>query len=186
MKLYILKKTPKFDFEKGYSKLPKSRREKVDKLANQKDKIVSAYEYFLIAKVLKLDDGQDFSYSPNGRPYVPNKMDFSISNSCALCVVFSKNGIVGVDGEFVKKYDPSFAKMICNKNEIEKIERAKDKDREFTILFTKKESTLKSLDLNINNDLKDIIGDFKYKTFEKIVSGNRFFVSICERKNSKN
>ena len=184
MKLYVFKKLPKIDFENEYLRLPPSRKAKVDALKNSFDKKVSTFEYVFLKKKLNLADGEDFSYTKNGRPYVTGKTDFSITNSNVLCVAFFDDGIGGVDGEFVKKYQPSFAKMICNEKELKQIERAKDKDKMFTKLFTRKEATLKCLDLNINNDLKNIIGDFEYHTFEKIVSGNRFIVSVCEKKNS--
>ena len=180
----MIDKLPKFDYESKYLLLPPSRKAKVDALKSEKDKVFSTYEYFFVKEKLGLVDGQDFEYSKNGRPFVTGKADFSITNSNVLCVAFFEDGVGGVDGEFVKKYEPSFAKMICNEKEILQIEKSKDKDKMFTKLFTKKEATLKCLGLNINNDLKNIIGDFEYHTFEKNVSGNRFIVSTCEKKNS--
>ena len=183
MELYIFDKIdPKFDFNKEYENLPKLRKLKVDALVDNKEKQDSIYEYYFIAKKLKLNKGQDFNYSPNGKPYVDGKMGFSISNSSVLCVAFfDKCG--GVDAEFVRKFEPKFAKMICNEKEIQSLENSENKDKDFTILFTKKEATLKLLDKNINNDLKNIIGDYKYTTFEKLVNGKTLIVSTCEIQN---
>lgn len=169
-----------FDFDEEYKKLPKSRKKKVDSLLDIKEKHDSIFEYHFIAKKLKLKEGQDFEYTQNGRPFVNGKMDFSISNSSVLCIAFFQNGLGGVDAEFVHEYKPDFAKMICNDDEIKMLEYSKNKNKDFTILFTKKEATLKLLDKNINNDLKNIIGNYKYTTREKTVDGKTLIVSTCE------
>ena len=114
------------------------------------------------------------------------KRDFSITNSNVLCVAIFDDGIIGgVDAEFVREYEPSFAKMICNDKEIKQIEDANDKNVEFTKFFTMKEAALKCLDLNINVELKSIIKkDMKFETeIKKIASEKRFLViSKCEKK----
>lgn len=183
MKYYVIETIDDFDVQKHYNLLPPSRKKKVDSLFYKKDKNFSVYEYFVIKKELNLSDGQDFEYSPNGRPFVRGKDDFSISNSTVLCIVFFGEKIGGVDAEYVRKYDKSFARMICNEKELNQIEKAVDKDFEFTKLFTMKEATLKCIDRRLDVDLKNIISnDLSYVTKKHVTKdGKTLVISICEK-----
>ena len=158
--------------------LPKSRTEKLNTKANDQDKKICICEYFIVKKLLKLKENLDFSYNENGKPYITGCKQFSISHcDDVLCVCTSKKAI-GVDIQKIE-YNEGVARLICLENEYKEMDNAKNKAEALTKLFTKKESAIKCLGLNLTY-IKDILLNNKFKFKSKRYKN--YIITTCKVK----
>jgi len=89
----------------------------------------------------------EFFYNEYGKPYLKNADDifFNISHSdnyiaCAVC-----NREIGIDIEAKRKYNEKLAQRVFSAQKQKYLQKADDKDKEFTRLWTQKEAYLKML-----------------------------------------
>ena len=166
-----------------YSFLPKSRKNKVDKIKIQKNKEISIISYFMVKKLLNLKKILDFSYTKNGKPYIKNKPYFNISHSKNIIVVACDEKPIGVDIQEIIPYSEKLANYICNKKELKQIKTSKNKNNELTKLWVKKESYIKLKGKTICCDLKKVLNKNSIYNF-KIKKYENNYICFCQKKSN--
>ena len=163
-----------------FNKLPPARKTRVENITdNPIYREFLIVEYFIVVKKLKLKNTLDFSYSEKGKPFFKNaKFHFSISHSNEiLTVAFSKSN-VGVDVQFLLLFEYRLALLVCNNDEFDLIANSKNRDLEFTKLWTKKESIVKFHGGTVYQDPKNILtNNSDLKVFTK--AKKDYVTSIC-------
>ncbi|TGE38958.1 4'-phosphopantetheinyl transferase superfamily protein [Desulfosporosinus fructosivorans] len=176
--------------------LSQERMMKVDRLGNNRDKILSILAYLLLLYGLK-KEGRDTSlmeirYNEYGKPFLWNtdSVCFNLSHCIegAACVISTFE--VGIDIQEIRPVNDSILKKVCSQTEIKTIKAAINMDAEFTRYWTMKESFLKAIGTGIINDLKIITFDeigknqayrlgYNINTF----SEKRFILAVCTKGN---
>lgn len=129
--------------------LPPSQQQRImkEKLLSRRREKVIAYKLlwdYLLKNGL-FHEMPEIAYAAEGKPYLSNYPELFISIShCKNAVAVAVNkGNVGVDVESIRKYSPTLVDRSFNDKERELIAQAKDKDSEFSRLWTRKEAYLK-------------------------------------------
>ena len=166
-------------YQTMYQQLPPSRKAKADILDGVGKKIAIA-EYFSLKEMLGLKDNVDFIYNENGKPRLDG-YNFGFSHcDNVVCIAVGETQI-GVDVEKKRVYDQNFAKFILNEDELDFVQRQRDKDEAITKLWIQKEATIKCLGLNLSISLKNIIDEKRFSyAFEKY---KNYYVCQCVLKN---
>ena len=111
-------------------------------------------------------------YNENGKPYLKdNSIYFNISHSGDYVVCAISKNIIGVDIQKNKKVSKS--KLVFTDEELE------NNNIDLIKIWTKKESIIKALGLNMQHMKELDISNYNVKS--KIVD-NDYFLSICEIK----
>lgn len=127
--------------------LPAWRREKVQALKKEEDKVRCVAVFLLLERALwdlGITPVPEFAYEDLGKPYLPGyPVHFSLSHTknAVACAVSSSP--VGVDVQNKLVYSSRLADRICSKEERAALENAKDMDEALTALWTKKEALAK-------------------------------------------
>ena len=97
----------------------------------------------LLWRVLGIKDERDVLFNAEGKPYLPDGPEFSISHSGGLCVLAVSDGPIGVDIEKLDESNLIAAPASLAKEELEWIAPAPIE--RFHLLWTRKESIYKAL-----------------------------------------
>lgn len=178
------------DFEKLSDKelseiiesMPLSVKERAGRYKKEDDRKKSFICYNLLKNALENDYGIssfELLFSEKGKPYLKDRNDifFSISHSkrCCVCVISDRE--IGVDAEEIKPFSQRLAEKVCSENELLKIENSPDKAREFTKIWTMKESFIKMTGEGFSHGLKEAdTTKAEFFTEEK----ESLFISVCE------
>lgn len=84
-------------FEKGFSLLPKERKEKTERLRRTEDKMLSVLTGLMLQKVLGYSEKKPLRFFEHGKPYMDDAPYFSISHSGSFAVLAVSEKPVGVD-----------------------------------------------------------------------------------------
>jgi len=157
----IQNKLSDHDFFKYLGLLPYSHQQKILKYKRWEDSHASLAGKLLLKKGLsslgRENDLQKIRVTSYGRPFVEGAVDFNISHSGRYVVcAFSKTGRIGIDIEEVKPVLLENFKSICTDTEWEQIQFSEDRNLEFFLLWTMKESTVKAIGRGLSIPLKDI------------------------------
>lgn len=162
--------------------LPQSVKERAGRYKKEDDRKKSFICYNLLKTALEKDYGiNDFElfFSEKGKPYIKDRNDifFNISHSkrCCVCVVSDKE--IGVDAEDIRPFSQRLAEKVCSEDELREIENSSDKAREFTKIWTMKESFIKMTGEGFSHGLKEA-DTTKTKFFSEEKDG--CFISVCE------
>lgn len=137
-------------FAEGMARLPwEERREKIRRLRPEGGKRLSLGAGLLLLSMLQDAGVTDFTLSENehGKPYLlqyPN-IHFNLSHSGTLAVCAVADAPVGIDTEEKRPKSDGVARRFFTAEEYQYLEAAKDKDRAFLSIWTRKESYLKLL-----------------------------------------
>lgn len=124
-----------------------------------------------------------------GKPYYENiNIRFNKSNTLDLSVLIIDNKECGIDIERIRKYDEVMAKRILSREEYDFVNR-NNKDFNFTLIWTLKESYLKCIGTGLNLNLKDISfvkdnkilknkNDYKLNYF---IYEDKYIISYCTK-----
>lgn len=178
--IYIVKDFEKTDsktYETMFEALPASIKQKAKKRRGTNDFCPTVVEYFVVKSLIGLEDGADFLYNENGKPFAEGKKHFSISHQENILAVAVADVPVGVDIQKLIPYPNKIAQQIANEKELEKITQSKNPSIELTKLWTKKESYLKMLGLNMARDLKTLLDGANDVSFNFKKGGNYI---VCE------
>ena len=148
--VYIADTAPLEDgelFERLYNSVSSERREKIDRLRNEREKRLSLGAYVLLKKALS-DIGIDsfsLEYGENGKPYLAGSSGvyFSLSHSFERVMCVLSNTEVGCDVEKVQEKSIAVAERFFAPEEIALIKGSEDSADMFSRLWTLKESFLK-------------------------------------------
>jgi 4'-phosphopantetheinyl transferase len=164
-----------------YSFLPQTRKQKVDKTKDENSKKIQIVEYFLLKKYLGFCTVKDFSYNQFGKPYILGEKNFSISHTKnALVIAISENEI-GIDIQKISKINDKIIQKTCKASEQKILQNSKNKDEQFAILWTMKESYVKLFGKSIFLDTKNILNDKNGVNFKTIKKDN-YIITICTKK----
>lgn len=149
--------------------LPEWRREQALKFRHEVGRRECAMSYRLLCDMLREHYGiieqPRFEVGEHGKPVLrfatPEAADagahlhFNLSHCRhAVACVLSDDGEVGIDVECLGRYKPSLAEYCMSDGELAAITGAEDADREFTLLWTRKEALLKLTGEGITDDTK--------------------------------
>lgn len=139
-----------FDQTELYNSLPAFRREAADRCGNRADRERSIAAGLLLGFCMQ-KEGVPFeetpSFTENGKMFFPLRDKFYVNLShggeYAACALAPTE--VGIDLEPVRQYREKAAKRICSAEEMQKLmkEKKEEQNRQFTRLWTRKESMAK-------------------------------------------
>lgn len=179
---YKIGQYSKAQLEKLYNQLPQSRKERIDKIENAVYREFLIVEFFIVINKLGKSPNEDFLYNDLGKPYFENSpLNFSISHSQNLLIVVFSKYPIGVDLQHFLPFDYNTALDVCNSAELNIILNSKNKDREFTRIWTQKESVVKLHGTTLYLDVKNILNnasDYQFKNYLK----KDYSISICIKK----
>lgn len=155
--------------------------EKINKIENKEDKLLSLGAHLLI-KIFT--SKEDVKFKDNNRPYKDTAPFFSISHSNPYSLILLAENTVGVDIENINRINNVIKKHLFSIKEREYIKNEED----FIKLWTIKEASYKALDLNnyfnfkeeiriINNKCKYLKNELFYKSFHF----ENFYISIASK-----
>lgn len=171
--------------------LPDIRVEKINKLQNNKEKILSYGASLLINKYVLDGDKSQYSVDSNGKPYSNTGLKFSLSHSDNLVILAVSENEVGCDIQkhSVRNFE-RMAKFVFHKNEIELLNSAENKDDIFFKIWTKKEAFLKLIGTGFTRNATEIdLSKDKYSENSKDFyfshwKADDYYISVCTEKNN--
>lgn len=118
-------------------------------------------------------------YGEYGKPYLADHSGvyFNISHCSCGCAVAVADCPIGVDIQDIRSFSWDIAQRVCCKEELEVLEQSNEKDREFTRMWSMKESYVKMLGISIGSELMKI-NTLSIKNVQTLNRANRM-ISIC-------
>ncbi len=160
--------------------LPKNRLEKALRYRYVIDQKLSIIAYLLLIKGLRDEYGiiemPEFDYIYNEKPILseyPN-IHFNLSHCKEGVVCIISETPVGIDIQEDTQFDYAVADRVCNEEELRRILTSKWKEREFSKLWSAKESVAKLSGIGIAQNLKNL-DISKVRTYEY----NSFVISVA-------
>ena len=198
--IYFFDYYENFSAEKFLSFLDDNRREKYEKTRQKRDKENCVISYLLLKKALKNFgiESIEFEIKENGKPFLKDctNVFFNISHTSSGVAVVADKSLVGVDVQDILDVKEKIVERCFSKAERENIFSSDCPQKEFTRLWTLKESAVKCNGETVaslknycfENDEKTFVKYGKtFTTFERknlliSVCGNRDFSEIIEVK----
>lgn len=115
--------------------------EKAHRFLREEDRLLCLGSGFLLRQFAGIESEKEISFNEYGKPFAPQKKDFSLSHSSEICAIAVNEGKIGLDVEKMEETFPNEAKMIFT--EEEKNWAGDCADRSYQI-WTMKESVLKA------------------------------------------
>ena len=149
---YVMLNGVKYADVSGYARdLPPKRREKIERLRFEKDKLLSLTAGMLIRNRI---GNTPLSENEHGKPYADGGQFFSVSHSGECVVIAVDDREIGIDVERLPDRDYlQIAERFYHPNELAYVRRAEDSARAFTYVWTRKEAYLKQIGIGIATDL---------------------------------
>ena len=161
--------------------LPYSRKEKLNSIKWEKQKLTTIYGYYIVKYLLKLKGCPDFQYTEKGKPFIENYPHFNISHSGNYIVVATSNKPIGVDIEKNIKYRDSLARYVSSKQQYNNMQKSSDRSYYLTKLWVTKESYIKLNASTVIQDLKKIKLKEKNCKYQHFIFKN-YHICVCEEK----
>lgn len=167
MNIYLLDVSPlsdEFTFKKYYADCPDYRKNKIDSLKNEADRMRSLGAEIALAYGMCQSGASPYSiaHTPGGKPYAETcDIQFSLSHSGNYAAAALAESDIGIDIETPREADLKLAERYFSPDERSRLEAADDAAREFLRIWTRKESLLKAAGIGITTPLSDIcvLGD---------------------------
>lgn len=173
------------ELERLYSQLPQWRKDKADAFRHEQGRRECILSFALLQLALSetfgITDELLFGYAEHDKPYLENHPEvfFNISHcrEAVACVVDERP--VGIDVECFGRYKESLAKHVLSEVELQRVMESSNPDREFTILWTKKEALLKMTGDGVGHEMKNILTEFSdVKIVSRECDGYAFSVAF--------
>ncbi len=145
------------------SSFPPQRAELLARYRNEAARRQGALAYLLLCRALREDFGilepPVFSFGEHGKPFLAEHPDlhFNLSHCRVAVACAVSHSPVGIDIESIRTARPDLVRRTMNAAEAQSILSADDPDREFTILWTRKEAVLKLSGRGIVDDMRDVL-----------------------------
>lgn len=99
--------------------LTPKRREKVNRLLDEKKKVVSIYTELLIRKAIGANQSIEIYYNEYGKPYLnePKGVFFSVAHCKEKIVCVIDKGEIGIDIEYIDEFDSNIIKKFFSESE---------------------------------------------------------------------
>lgn len=189
--IYFFDDYENFSCENFSDFLPEKRREKFEKLRQKRDKENCVVSYHLLKKALKFFGIENFEVviGENGKPFLKDceNIFFNISHTASGVAVAVSETPVGIDIQDILEAKNAVIERCFSQAEKETIYSSSSPEKEFTRLWTLKESAVKCNAETIGN-LKNYCFEEKEKTFEKYgkvfttFERKNLFISVCGEK----
>ena len=189
--IYFFDDYENFSAEKFLAFLPQERREKFEKLKIKRDKENCVVSYLLLRKALKDFGIESFEtfIGENGKPFLKNNSNvfFNISHTNSGVAVVADENPVGIDVQDILKIRNGVVERCFSQEEKELIFNSASTEKEFTRLWTLKESAVKCNSETVAS-LKNYCFGTKEKSFLKYgktfttFERKNLFVSVCGTK----
>lgn len=186
--IYFFENYDGFFCEKFLDFLPENRREKFERLKKKRDKENCVISYLLLKKALADFGINNFEIEvgKNGKPFLKNNENifFNISHTDGGVAVVADKSPVGIDIQDILPVRAGVIERCFSENEREIISESNSPEREFTRLWTLKESAVKFNGETVaelkNYCFKNSGKAFKkygkiFTTFER----KNLFISVC-------
>ncbi len=186
--IYFFENYGEFSAENFLNFLPQNRIKKYEKLKQKRDKENCVIAYILLRKALRDFGIKSFEIETdkNGKPYLKGNENicFNISHTSGGVAVVAAESPVGVDIQDILPLKQSVIDRCFSESEKALITASASPEKEFTRLWTLKESAVKFDGSGIAN-LKNFSFETNEKSFEKF--GKKFttferknlFISVC-------
>lgn len=172
-----------------YEESSNHRKEKTDRLRNEKDKLLSLGASLLLsyASMVHGEDFRHYSVNENGKPYIcDSRFQFSISHSGNAVILAVAGYDVGCDVELIEKADIKVAKRFFTKNEYYDIISSDNPDEMFYRIWTLKESYVKATGEGMKTPFNSFYIDFNREhpslgpySFAESRILPEYFISVC-------
>jgi len=175
--------------------LPKWRLDQMMVYRLPSDRKLCALAYLILVYALKKEGVfyalPEFGYRTEGKPFLSNYQDiyFNLSHCRNVVVCILSDREVGVDVETVFPYDDALAKAVCSDPEYLRVSWSSDPNiqaKNFTELWTRKESVVKWRGTGLNCDPREILQDNSpdipgqgYQISSHYIKTGDFYISIC-------
>ncbi len=186
--IYFFENYDDFCAEKFLKFLPQERIKKYENLKQKRDKENCIIAYILLKKALRDYGIENFEIcaEENGKPFLKNidNLFFSISHTGSGVAVVADKDIVGVDVQDILPVKERVLNRSFSDGEKMLIKNSQTPDREFTRLWTLKESAVKFDGKGIVN-LKSFCFENEEKSFAKFgkvfttFERKNLFISVC-------
>jgi len=164
-------------YEQALALLTPERREKTLRLRRCPDRLCSLAAGLLLRKYLGITG--PLPIAPSGKPELPGGLPFSLSHGGFLALLAVSVRTVGVDAEPLERgIDPAFYRRVLTAEESEWL--LAEPDRQFSWLWTRKESVMKACGLGLTLtpsgfsvlDPTVRLGDDLYHLHSSVISGH--------------
>lgn len=180
--IYFFENYDEFSAEKFLKFLSQNRREKFEKLKQKRDKENCVISYLLLKKSLADFGIRNFEIEigENGKPFLKNHKNifFNISHTSSGVAVVADKSPVGIDIQDILPVKKGVLERCFSEEETEMILKCNSPEKEFTRLWTLKESAVKC-----NGETVAFFKNYCFETDEKTFEnfGKKF--TTFERKN---
>jgi len=150
----------KDDINNFYDKMPKLKKDKINKLKNYDSKVRSIIGEMILEELLVKNNvsynSLDYYINEYGKPYLKdNNIFFNISHSFDYVITAISNNEIGIDIEKVRETPIKTINQFATEKEKEYILSSnKNIEKRIFKIFTLKEAYFKMLGTNLNNILK--------------------------------
>lgn len=134
-------------FERFFSSCKEYRKKKIEKLANESDRIRSLGAEILLAFGMMDHNNPDYdiAVSESGKPYDKNSdVHFSLSHSGMFAVAAFDECDIGIDIEIPRKVDLKLAKRFFSPEETVLLNASPVPEKQFLRTWTRKEALIKA------------------------------------------
>ena len=153
-------------------RLPAFRRQQCEKYRRDADKNACILAYLLLVKGLReqysIPPPPAFVYNEHGKPYLETTphvfFNFSHCRQGVVCALSEFE--VGVDIQDIRPFTAKLADRVCSDEELSRLDKCDDPEREFCKFWAMKESYAKAKGVSIADVLKRELPDFGFATWE--------------------
>lgn len=180
--IYFFDDYENFSAENFLDFLPEKRREKFEKLKIKRDKENCVISYLLLKKALKSFGIESFEIliGENGKPFLKDNENvfFNISHTGSGIAVVVDENPVGIDVQDILEIKRGVVERCFSEKEKEKISDSASPEKEFTRLWTLKESAVK-----YNAETVASLNKYCFESEEKAFRKYEKIFTTFERKN---
>lgn len=167
-----------------YRILPPERQTRINRYRRTIDKKLSAVSYIILLYALAKNydiKNPEILITEHGKPCLTNYPDiyFNISHCEKGCICAVSDTSVGVDIQEIRPYFSEIAERVCSAEEMNVINSTHNKAREFTKIWTMKESYVKMTGKGISDDIK-LINIFNHSQGIVLYEIDDCFISVCK------
>lgn len=180
--IYFFENYDEFSAEKFLKFLPQNRREKFEKTKQKRDKENCVISYLLLKKSLADFGVENFEIEigENGKPFLKNNKNifFNISHTNGGVAVVADTKPVGIDVQDILPVKNGVIERCFSEEEKELISKSNSPEKEFTRLWTLKESAVKC-----NGETVAFLKNYCFEANEKTFIKYEKIFTTYERKN---
>ena len=173
--IYISDHIDDFDLQEALDAVSPQRRKQALHYRHERDQRLCIAAYKLLQQALHKEYGIDelpqFIYNQQGKPLLEGHPDihFSMSHCREAAAVAVNNQPVGIDIETVEHYSEEVARRVMNEDEMRQILSSPHPAKEFTRLWTMKESLYKLTGDDHGGDIAHMLDNapaYQFTTFD--------------------